>query len=331
MIEKLYITLLTIYKNRIRELTFKDASAFYIPLIVYFLSIYKIYEGTFPSFPQFDFTSYILIAFSFTFCIHINNRKDIDLLKLLFGNKWSYVVIFLDLLLVNLIQLFICIKTNQHIALYTTLASIIFFTFYKNKVNTPLFKSFIHPLSALLKTQLRMYKSIYILIVICYYLAYQGLIESNQNLFIVSLIGLIYILFLTISNPEKLEYFVLSKLNNKIYILKGEFVFLIDYSKFVLPIFVISLFIQPLYSLYIVYSIGLIPCLYPLKYINYNHKIILGFTSFFVSIFLIKILIDYSNNYWLILSPIPLSYILHRIAFRKFTKEQIQNDTEFYL
>ena len=329
MIDKLYFTLLNIYKNRFRELTFKDASAFYIPLIIYFLSIIKIYSGNFPSFPQLNIVPYFLIGFSFYFCVFVNNRKDLELLNLIFGKNWSYFIVFLDLLIINSLQIIICIKTNEFNSLISTFTFIFFFTFYKNITRSPFLKSLLLPLNALLITQLRKYKFIYVLIIITYYLAYQGLAESNLNLFIIINIGLILILFDTISKPDQIEYFVFSRMSNKSYIIKNELAFLTDCFKFLVPILLISLFTQPIYSLYSILTLTVIPCVFPLKYINYNQRIILSISSLIICGFCLYVFME--KSFWILLSIIPLSYILHLFAFRKFTKERIQSDSEFYL
>lgn len=331
MIDKIYLTLATIYKNRFRELTYKDASAFYIPLLAYLFAIYKIYIDEFPSFPQLNLVPYFLVIFSISFCVHINNRKDIGLLNLLFTKKYTYFILFLDLVIANLLQLSICLKINRSDILLTTFGSIIFFTFYKNKVNSPLFKSFIQPLNASLKTQLRRYKFIYIAILICYYLAYQGLIVENKNLFIIAILTLIYILFEAISKTEKLEYFIFSNFNQRQYILRNELAFFIDNCLFLIPILILSIIYQPNYNLTFFIALSTIPCLFPLKYIYYNRKIVLAFTSLGILIFSSIILLSDSIDYWLIASIIPLAFILHLIAFRKFTKEKIQDNIDFYL
>lgn len=331
MIEKLYITLAVIYKNRYRELTYKDKSAFYIPLLAYLFAIYKIYIEEFPSFPRLDLVPYFLASFSFSFCIIINNRKDNNLLNLIFTKKYTYFILFLDLLISNTLQLLICIKINRLDILLITLGCITFFTFYKNKVNSPLFKSFIQPLNILLKTQLRRYKFIYILIIICYYLAYQGLIVENKNLFIIAILAIIYILFDAVSKTEKLEYFIFSNYNQRQYILKNEFAFLIDSCIFLIPILILSIIYQPNYNLNLFITLLTIPCLFPLKYIYFNRKIVLAFTSLGILIFNSIILSNDTIDYWLIISIIPLVFILHLIAFRKFTKEKIQDNIELYL
>ncbi len=328
MIEKIFWTLKVIYTNRLRELTFKDSSAFYISLIIFLFAIYKIFIGEFSSFPMLNLIPYFIILCSLTFSAYINNRKDINLLKLIFNNTIVFFICIIDLLIVNSLLIIVSVKEKYFYSLYSIIGIILLFTFYRNKTNTTIFKSFLQPLSVLLKTQLRKNKYIYLLIIITYYLVYQGIIVDNRNLYIIALVGIIYILFDITSKNEKIIYFIFSKYTNKEYIIKNELSFIYDALKFISPIIVGTLIINPIYVFDILISLLVIPSIYPLKYIYINKKLQLAISTSLILIFIIFVLIDIYNNYWMLTIFLPISYVLHTISFKVFTKNKVQNFIE---
>lgn len=324
MIKKIFWTLKIIYTNRLRELTFKDSSAFYVPLIIFLFAIYKIFIGEFPSFPMLNLTPYFIILCSFTFSAFINNRKDLNLLKLLFNNNIIFLICSIDLFLVNSLLIIVSIKERDSFSLYSIIGIILLFTFYRSRINTTVFKSFLQPLSVLLKTQLRKNKYVYILLIVLYYLVYQGLIVDNRNLYIIAVVSLISILFDITSKNEKIVYFIFSKYTNKEYIIKNELSFIYDSLKFIIPIIIGTIIFNPVYILDVLISLLVIPSIYPLKYIYFNKKLKLAISTGFITLLVIFLLIDTYDKYISITILILFNYILHNIAFKLFTKDKLQ-------
>lgn len=328
---KLNHTLQIIYKNRYRKLIHKDASFFWVILVVYFFILIKLVNGTSNIFPMFDFTPYLLGYFIFTTCQYINNRTDWEILYNPFSKRKIYLIYFLDLLISNSVTIAVTIYLKQYNVIYFSTLVILFFTFYKEQKGKIRFKLPFQKINALLITNYRRYKINSIIILLATYLAYQGLTENNKNLFTISFFSIIYINYGLIMKPEKLEYFLFSKLSNKQYILKNELSFIIDCILTTTPCILLTLFIQPSFMLELSICFLFIPLIFPIKYIFINYSVPLAFASIGIIILFLTGIMNDEIDWSIIISIFPVSIFLHVISFRKFTKQIIRNDTEFYL
>ena len=329
--DKLIYTLKIIFINRYRQLTYKDQSAFWIPIIGYFILIFKIINGSFPTFPALDLTSYFVMIFVFSSSQFINNRNDHALLKSLFPTKTIYFLFFLEIILVNTFNIIALIVLKNYTFLCYSFIIFLFFTFYFQKDNQPKIKLPFKILDVLTIVNYRRFKINYLVLIGIYYVSYQGLIESNRNLFLGCVLAIIIISFFNVQKTEKLDYFILSKLTNKQYILRNELDFFMNCLLLISPCLVLSLFFQINYFLFGLIGLLIIPSLFPLKYILLNYSLPLTMSSsLIIFIFLAGILNDEID--WIILICFVLiAFILHIISFRKFTKEKISSNSEFYL
>jgi len=242
--DKILYTLKIIYINRFRQLTYNDSSKFWIPFILYFVIIFKILNGSFPSFPAFDYKEYLVLFFSFMASQQVNIRKDFGLLKGLFTPRKTYLIYLIDLILVNVFNIIVAIHFGWMISLAVIFAFILFFTFYNGKIGKPMVKNRLRILDVLTIVQLRRFKINYLIFIGAYYISYQGLIENNLNLFLVSIVGILFLLLGNIQKTEKLAYFISSKLSNKQYILKNEIDFSLNSLLFILPCLIMALFLN---------------------------------------------------------------------------------------
>lgn len=329
--DKILYTLKIIYINRFRQLTYNDSSKFWIPFILYFVIIFKILNGSFPSFPAFDYKEYLVLFFSFMASQQVNIRKDFGLLKGLFNPRKTYLIYLIDLILVNVFNIIVAIHFGWMISLAVIFALILFFTFYNGKIGKPMVKNRLRILDVLTIVQLRRFKINYLIFIGAYYISYQGLIENNLNLFLVSIVGILFLLLGNIQKTEKLAYFISSKLSNKQYILKNEIDFSLNSLLFILPCLIMALFLNPTYFGYGISCLGAIIITFPIKYIFINHQFPIGLLSMLIVCFFLTIILNEKVDWLLYLSIFPISFILHLIAFRKFTKERITGDSGFYL
>lgn len=319
----------TIYLNRYRKLTFKDASAFWVILGAYLLLIYKIFNQTFPKFPQLDFTEYVIIYFSFAISNYVNERTDWELLRGFLSKTNVYFVYFIDLILANSLNLITSIYCGYDISSFSIIGLILFFTFYKIQSNKPRIYLPISNLDVLNKIGLRKNRFIYLILIICYYVIYQSLIKENRDLYMIISIVIIYIILEFTNTTEKLEYFLLSKLNTKQYILKNEFEFFKTSLIILIPSYILTIIFKTDYLIYGLLTLSCIPLCFPLKYINIGKRIPIALTQFLVLVLLLSIILNDEID-WILSIPF-ISIILHLISFRKFTKEKIQKEADYYL
>ena len=329
--DKIFYTLKIIYVNRFRQLTHNDSSAFWLPFILYLVIIFKMLNGSFPSFPAFDYKEYILLFFSFIASQFVNIRKDWGLLNGLFHVKKVYFIYFIDLVLVNSLNIIVAIYLGWMISLCLILTMILFFTFFRAKQNQPFLKLPLQRLDVLNIIQLRRFKINYLLFIGAYYISYQGVIENNLNLFLISIIGIFAILFGYVQKTEKLAFFVGSKLSNRNYIIKNEIDFCLNYFIIILPCLLLSIVFNFGYFIYGISCLGIVLITYPIKYIFINQQVPISLLSFLSICFFLTIILSEKVDWFLYLSIFPLSFIVHLIAFRKFTKERITGDSGFYL
>lgn len=328
--DNFFYTLKIIYTNRFRQLTFKDSSAFWLPFLAYFLIIFKLINGSFPSFPTLDIKPYFVLIISLYICLLANQRSDWNLLNSLFDAKKTYFIYFIDLCLLNCINLFISVYfgwLNTFVIIFTV---ILFFTFYRSKINQPIFKIPFKILDISTILQLRRYKLHYLVFGILYYVAYQGIIEENRNLYIGCILGIIIIMLTHQQKTEKLEYFILSRLSNKKYILKTEFDFMINCFILILPCLLFSIS-KPIWLLYGIICLSLISIVFPIKYIFLNNQITISFTFLLLIFYFVSIMMNTEIDLLMLSAVVPLSIILHLIAFRKFTKEKLIKNSDVYL
>ena len=151
-----------------------------------------------------------------------------------------------------------------------------------------------------------------------------------RNDYIGCTIGIIILLLLNSQKTEKLDYFIHSKLSNKQYIIKNETAFLQNCIFLIFPNLVLALVVQPIFFLYGVMCLLLIPSTFPIKYIFINHLFPIGMISMLVIVYFFSIVQD-QIDWWMLSTIVPISYIVHIIAFKKFTKEKISTNSEFYL
>ncbi|MEG0930053.1 hypothetical protein, partial [Algoriella sp.] len=177
----------------------------------------------------------------------------------------------------------------------------------------------------------RRFKINYLVLIGIYYVAYQGLIESNRNLFLGCVLAVIIISFFNVQKTEKLDYFILSKLTNKQYIIRNELDFFMNCLLLISPCLVLSLFFQIDYFLFGLIGLLIIPSLFPLKYILLNYSLPLTMSSSLIILIFLAAILNDEIDWILLISFVPISIILHIISFRKFTKEKISNNSEFYL
>lgn len=329
--DKIFYTLKIIYINRFRQLTYNDSSAFWLPFILYLVLIFKILNNSLPIFPAFDYKEYILLFFCFTASQYVNLRKDWELLNGLFHTKKVYFIYFTDLLLVNGLNIIVAIYLGWMINLYLIFSLILFFTFFRAKPNQPLLKLPLRRLDVLNIIQLRRFKVNYLLFIGAYYISYQGLIENNLNLYLVSIIGVFAILFGYIQKTEKLAFFVGSKLTNRTYIIKNEIDFSLNYFFIIFPCLLLSIVFNSSYFVYGISCLGIVFITFPIKYIFINQQVPIGLLSFLTICLFLTIILRENVDWFLYLSIFPLAFILHIIAFRRFTKEKITAVSEFYL
>mgnify|MGYP003365261980 CR=1 FL=1 len=328
---KLNYTLQIIYKNRYRKLIHKDASFFWVILVVYFFILIKLVNRTSNIFPMFDFTPYLLGCFMFTTCQYINDRTDWEILCNPFNKRKVYFIYLLDLLISNSITIAVSIYLREYNVIYFSGFVILFFTFYSRQKGKIRFKFPFQKIDVLMITNYRRYKINSIIILLATYLAYQGLTENNKNLFTISFFSIIYINYGLIMKTEKLEYFLFSKLSNKQYILKNELSFIIDCLLTTIPCILLTLFIQPSFMLELSICFLFIPLIFPIKYIFINYSLPLAFSSGGIIILFLTGVMNDEIDWSIIISIFPVSIFLHIISFRKFTKQIIRNNTEFYL
>ena len=157
------------------------------------------------------------------------------------------------------------------------------------------------------------------------------MIEDNLNLFLVSIIGIFAILFGYVQKTEKLAFFVGSKLSNRNYIIKNEIDFSLNYLIIISPCLILAALLNASYFIYGISCLSVVLITYPIKYIFINKQVQIGLISFLSICFFLTIILNEKVDWFLYLSIFPLSFILHMIAFRKFTKEKITADTEFYM
>lgn len=329
--DKILYTLRVIYINRFRQLTYNDSSAFWLPLILYFIMIFKMLNGSFPNFPAFDYKEYILLFFSFMASQFVNIRKDWGLLNGLFYEKKVYLIYFIDLFLINILNIIVAIYLGWIVSLCIIISLILFFTFFQAKPNQPFLKLPLQRLDVLNIIQLRRFKINYLFFIGAYYISYQGVIENNLNLFLVSIIGIFVILLGYIQKTEKLAIFIGSKWTNKNYILKNEIDFGLNYFLIISPCLLLAIIYNSSYFMYGISCLGIVLITFPIKYIFINQQVPIGLVSMLFVCFFLTIILNEKVDWVLYLSIFPMSFILHLIAFRKFTKEKISSDSEFYL
>lgn len=178
---KLNYTLQIIYKNRYRKLIHKDASFFWVILVVYLFTLIKLINGSSNIFPLFDFTPYLLGYFIFTTCQYINNRTDWEILYNPYTKRKIYLIYLLDLLISNSVTIAVSIYLKEYNVIYFSTLVILFFTFYKEQKGKIRFKFPFQKINVLLITNYRRYKINSIIILLATYLAYQGLTENNKK------------------------------------------------------------------------------------------------------------------------------------------------------
>lgn len=306
--------LFLIYLNRFRKLTYGDSSPFYFLGIIYILGIWKLlnYDEI--------YSKILFVLFLFVQNIILLERNDFLLLKKQFGSIKSYLFIISDLVFLNFIVLLCLLFKGFFMELLTVFALIILMPlllFLKKinyhfklpfSVNDPLWVSFI-----------RRKPWMFVILIVTYFVQYQGLENKNIGLFQIASFGISYFVSQIYTEKEKLVYLKFSKKKIKTHLLETLKSNIINTLYLSIP----SVFLQIVYKTYpfefLLQTIFSTSFIFWIRYLFYMNKIMQGII-YFALLFLIFYLQKEIPYIGYIVIVLFVNLLLYQLTYKKLEK-----------
>jgi hypothetical protein len=306
--------LFLVYLHRFRKLIYRDSSLFYFLCLLYILGVWKLltYNET--------YSKFIFVIFIFIQTIILLERNDFILLKKQLGLIKAYLFIFLDLFYFNLIVL-LCILFKgffNHFILSLVLLALMPLLLFLKKINYH-FKLPFSTIDPLWINFIRRKPWILLILIIIYFIQYQGLENKNIGLFQITSFGIGYFVSQIYTEKEKLIYLKFSKKNIKIYLLESLKNNIINTLYISIPCLLLLVIykISPIEFLFqIIFSTSFI---FFIRYLFYRNNIIQGIFFFILLFLLFYLQKEISFVLYLIIGLI-INVLLYKLSSEKLQK-----------
>lgn len=285
-IKQLYVILKFININRYRLFSYKDYSKPIVLLFFYVLALKNLwrYESI--------YSLYILFLLLISQCVYLQNRNDFEFFKKKLKYPNIIIIYFFDLFILNTPILFLISIKSFEFLIYSIISIFIFSFLHNNysikKIPLPFLKK-----DPVWTTYFRKNPFIFFILIILYYILYEGLVNQNYNLIIFSIIVLLIIILSVLNNREEIIFIKLSKLSIEKYLLKIIKIYLINSLIIFIPIVILLIVYNTLtFQICFLYTFSVI-VLVNLKYLFFNKELTHGISSF-LYIFLVAYFLNHN-------------------------------------
>lgn len=308
-IKQLYIILRFININRYRLFSYKDYSKPFVILFFYVLALVNLWKS------ESVYSLYILFFLLFLQCLYIQNRNDFEFLSKHLNYYNIIIIYFIDLFILNIPILLIISTKSLELMIYSFIIVLISSFLYKNfsvkKIPLPFLKT-----DPIWISPFRKNSAIFLVLILLYYITYQGLINYNYNLVIFSIIGILFFILSVINIREEIIFLKLSKLTIEMYLFKITIISLINSFILFIPIIMLLIIMGEInFKICFLYLFSAI-ILVNLKYVFFNKKITQSIVSSFY-IFFISYLFNQNISIIEYIIMIILLFLIHYISVNK--------------
>jgi hypothetical protein len=268
-----------IYLNRFRKLTHSDSGPFYFFGILYLVSIYQIFLL------EDQYSLYIVLTFFLLQNISFLQRDDFVFLRKQIGLNKSIFLVQIDLFLISILILCVSIVKFHYLFLIELFLIIALpYTLLLRKNSNTFIKTFSSK-DPLWLTHIRKKPWELLILLMVYYVQYQGLIAKNIGLFNVALFAILYFMINVFSENEKLIYLKLSNKRLKNHITEILFLNLKNISYVFIP----TLLIVPFFDFSLLLNIVLVimsgSLILMTRYFFFNQQLNKNFIGIVIIIF----------------------------------------------
>lgn len=303
--------LFLVYLHRFRKLTYGDSSLFYFLALFYILGVWKLctYNEV--------YSKFIFLFFIFIQTLILLDRDDFILLKKQLGAIKSYLFICLDIFCLSFLIL-LCILLKGFLPQFIFslfLIGLMPLLLFLKKINY-YFKLPFSTIDPLWINFIRRKPWMLLILILIYFIQYQGLENKNIGLFQIISFGIGYFISQIYTEKEKLIYLKFSKKNIKTYLLESLKSNIINTFYLSIPsvLLLVIYKISPVEFIFqVIFSTSFI---YFTRYLFYRNTILQGLFFFIQLLLLFYLQKEISFIIYLIIALL-MNMVLYKLASKK--------------